>query len=298
MYNVVSIARAVWEVNAVAARHFAKGVDNNAREDDETEPNDLVAYSGRHLKQVSLQEFEPPSAASTFVVSVPQNDEADVRARSRIDEILRELEEEMAQPVPEPEPEPEPVTEPEPKPEPVPETKPEPEPMPVLESEPEPDPESEPEQERHFVFWRKAEPEAEPALEAGPKPERGESMSAVLDQIIVDDDLLDEILLSEGPHHTEHRTDSLDSTAKLPVRGIMQASEDAYNYGRGTSNTRKPEPATLAQGKEGNRGPEEYVASADRRERLQVSADASSSKEIQKSTTTTSITLTIFHMDD
>ena len=301
----------------VAARHFAKAIDDSVpkgTEDEDAkiadaEPNDSLAYSGRHLKPVPLQEYEPPSAASTFVVSVPKNDEADTRARNRIDEILRELEEEMARPEPEPELEATPEAVPEQKSEPKPESEPEPAPEPEPQSTPETESKTEiepkPERKLNLVFWQKAEPE----------PAHEESSNLPLDQIVVDDDLLDDIPLSARSPQADKKPDSLDSTAKLPVRRILQASEDAYGYGHGALNTRKPEPAAMSQGQEPNKGPEEYVASADRRERLQVNTDASASKAIQKSITSTSTLATkkrplgffaaigsfiarIFHMDD
>ena len=55
-------------------------------------PDGEAGLLNDHLEEPSFLEFTPPPA-STFVVPVPQNDEADARARERIEEIFRELEE-------------------------------------------------------------------------------------------------------------------------------------------------------------------------------------------------------------
>ena len=322
-------------MNEVAARHFANTTGDNAYkggEDEdvlvadvepEEEPDEEPAYYGRHLRIAPPQEYAPPSSTSTFLVSVPQNDEADARARDRIDEILRELEESMARPEPEPEHEPEP----EPAPDPEPEHEPEPEPT------PDPEPESEPDSEHAPRAEAKAEEASEPDHEpesesrAGthreplfwhkPEPEKKQHANEWLDKFTVDDDLLDGISLDEELSQVKESPDSLDSTAKLPVRNVAQASNDSGAYGYGAvSSVRKPEPIAAQQSGETNKGPEEYVASADRRERLQVNTDAAASKEVQKSATSTSTALAakkrplgffasigafiarIFHMDD
>lgn len=240
-------------------------------------PDGEAGLLNDHLGESSFLEFTPPPA-STFVVPVPRNDEADARARERIEEIFRELEEDALRAKREEE-ERQARLEEEQK-----AKREEEERRARLEEELRAKREQEEALRAKLEEESKLEPKPEPEPEPEPDPVLASPVESKTERphpvVQIDPDWLSDIPLDdvesgelalEGATYApkpEPESDQTsedderippDKTAELPMRARAQLMEE---QGR-TPQVVREDVST--------QGPEQYVASADRRERLEVS---------------------------